>query len=174
MLTPELHARYRARIGRRVTAIFGSDHENEDFVQEVLITVLTKIDTVRNPACLDGWVHQVTMNVLRNVMRQRRCRRRVLGELSTALKDGAFPENHDAAVVASRAMGLTNRLSAKERRLLAAHWFSTQRKEVIAAELGCSPNTLRRRVTRARARFEKLARRDPALVPYLDGRRPRD
>jgi RNA polymerase sigma-70 factor (ECF subfamily) len=167
VLTLEQHARYRTRIGRRIQAVLGSDHEGEDLVQEVLIVVFTKIGSVRDPACLDGWVYQVTANVLRNVMRQRRHRRRALGEFSAARQDATFDANVDGVVLASRAIRLMDRLSPKESALLAAHWFSTKQKDAIAEEVGCSSSTLRRRVTRARARFDRLASRDPVLRHYL-------
>jgi DNA-directed RNA polymerase specialized sigma24 family protein len=75
-LTPErLHARYARKIRRHIGAVLGPDDEREDLVQEVLITIFRKVGTLRDPACLDGWVAQVTANTLKYVMRRRRVRR---------------------------------------------------------------------------------------------------
>ena len=168
-----LHARYGTKIGRRIRAALGSDHESEDLVQEVLITILSKLDTVRDPACLDGWVAQVTMNMVRHTLRQRRLRRQLLGEWLEGQAPSWFQVNPDAHDAASHAIGAMYRLSANDRALLAAHWFSPGTAETLARDAGCSVNTVRRRLTKARARFEKVARRNPALVQYMtEGERP--
>jgi RNA polymerase sigma-70 factor (ECF subfamily) len=145
----------------------GSDHEGEDLVQEVLITILSKMDTVRDPACLDGWVAQVTNNMVRHTIRQRRIRRQLLGEWCEGQSPSWFHVNSDAVDVASHAIGAMHRLSANDRALLSAHWFTPGTAETIAREAGCSVNTVRRRLTKARSRFHKVARRNPALAQYM-------
>jgi RNA polymerase sigma-70 factor (ECF subfamily) len=167
--TPEhLHARYGTKIGRRIKAALGTDDEGEDLVQEVLITVLSKMGTVRNPACFDGWVAQVTMNTVRHTMRQRRVRRQLFGEwLDGQHGRGLFQTNLDAVDAASHAIRAMDRLSPRDRALLATYWFTPDTAETIAADAGCSVNTVRRRLTKARARFQKLARRTPALAQYM-------
>lgn len=166
--TPEeLHARYKTKIERHVTAVLGWDDEHEDIVQEVLATVIRRIDTVRDPACLDGWVAQVTMNSIRYELRRRRYRRLALGQWSAEKRGASFQVDFDALVVAARAMSVMHRLSPKEGALLSAHWFEPVNLETIAAATGCSVSTTRRRLTRARARFRKLARRDPALAQRM-------
>jgi RNA polymerase sigma-70 factor (ECF subfamily) len=163
----ELHARYKARIDRRVTAVLGRDDEREDLVQEVLATVLRRIGTVRDPACLDGWVAQVTMNSIRYELRRRRYRRLALGRISAEKRGASFLAAFDATVVAARAMSVMHRLSPMDGALLSAHWFDPVNLESIAAAAGCSVSTTRRRLTKARARFKKLARRDPALAQRM-------
>ena len=166
--TPEhLHARYGTKIGRRIRAALGSDHEGEDLVQEVLITILSKLETVRDPACLDGWVAQVTNNTVRHMIRQRRLRRQLLGEWFEGQGPALFQVNADALDVASQAIGAMHRLSQNDRALLSAHWFTPGTAETIARETGCSVNTVRRRLTKARSRFHKVARRNPALAQYM-------
>jgi RNA polymerase sigma-70 factor (ECF subfamily) len=164
-LTPEdVHARYAPKIGRHVRAVMGSDDEREDLVQEVLVTVLTKIGSVRDPARLDGWVFSVTANILRCVMRRRRLRRNAFGRFLSEQEDPVFQVNFDARVVASRAFDVMERLPRNDRALLTAFWFGTDNEEAIAARCGRSVITVRRRLSKARARYQRLARRDPALA----------
>jgi len=63
------------------------------------------------------------------------------------------------------------RMSPNERELLVAHWFTPSTGDItvasIAAKSGCSVFTMRRRLSRAQARFKKLARRDPVLAQCL-------
>jgi RNA polymerase sigma factor (sigma-70 family) len=165
-LTPErLHTRYARRISRQIRAVLGADQEHEDLVQDVMVTVLLRVGTVRNPACLDAWVNQVTLNTLKTVVRQRRLRRHAA--LDTV------PEQHRPAIhprlddhdLASRAMGVVNRLPPPDRALLATYWFSPATLASMADAAGCSIITVRRRITRALSRFERMARLDPALAP---------
>lgn len=173
MLAPErLHARYAPRIRRHVRAVLGSDHEYDDLVQEVLLIVITKVNTVRDPTCLDWWVAQVTANALKQLVRRRRVRRHAcLDDVAEALLP-TMPTDFQARELASRALEVMGSLPLRERELLKTYWLSPATVETIAAEVGCSVITLRRRLSRAQRRFERLARRDPALAPCVnDGRR---
>jgi RNA polymerase sigma-70 factor (ECF subfamily) len=167
-LTPErLHARYAGRIARRVQTLLGHDDEREDLVQEVLITVLRNVGTLRNPDCMDGWVNQVTLNTLRAFMRQRRKRRHASWEGLLEHELPWFQADPDARELAGRVMALMNRLPHGDRALLESLWFSRATAESIAAQSGCSIITVRRRLFRARSRFTRLARKDPALARCL-------
>jgi len=148
----------------------GFDAEHEDLVQEVLITVLLKLDTVRDPSCFDAWVAQVTNNTLRVTMRQRQVRRRALGAFLAQQGDDSIQTDVEGRYVADRALRVLESMSPNERELIVAHWFTPSTGDAIAAiaaKSGCSAFTVRRRFSRARARFEKLALRDPVLAQRL-------
>ena len=74
----------------------GPDDEHEDMAQDVLITVLRKIGTVRDLAYIDAWVAQVTTNHLRLVMRQRRLRRQTFCTWSEERQDPSVQTNVEA------------------------------------------------------------------------------
>jgi DNA-directed RNA polymerase specialized sigma24 family protein len=59
------------------------------------------------------------------------------------------------------------RLPASERNLLFYYWFTPATAGSIAAETGRSLITVRRRLSKAKTRFEMLVRRDPALASCL-------
>jgi len=163
-----IHARYAARIRRRVNAVLGPGDERDDLVQEVLETAIRKVGTLREPACLDAWVAQVTTNTLKYFLRRRRLRRHASLE---ALAERDLPSCHgnpDAREIASRVIHVIKRLPDGDRVLLTRYWFSPATAECLAEESGCSSITLRRRLARARNRFEKLARQDPSLAPYFN------
>lgn len=166
-----IHARCARRIGRHIARVMGSDHEHDDLVQEVLMTVLRKLDTLRDPACFDGWVAQITANTLKVTMRQRRLRRQALGSFLEHQGDGLVETDHEARAAAERATRVMERMSSNERALLLAQLFTPGTLAGVAASVaansGCSIATAQRRLSRARARFEKLAGRDPTLAPRL-------
>lgn len=180
-LTPErLHSRYAKRISRQIRAVMGVDQEHEDLVQEVLVTVILRVGTVRNPACLDAWVNQVTMNTLKTVVRQRRLRRHASLETVPEQQRPTFSHTFDERDLATRAMVVVNRMPPCDRALLATYWFSPATLGSMADAASCSIITVRRRLARALRRFERLARQDPALASCFESatrrsfRTPRD
>lgn len=168
-LRPEvLHRLYAARIDRRIRAALGRDTDREDLVHEVLITVFRRIGTLRDPACLDRWIDQVTVNTLRYAIRQRRLRRHASWDALPEQQAGSVQPNLDARDLASRAISVIERLPPAERALLLNYWFTSLSAREIAESAGCSVVTVARRLFKARNRFEKLARRDPALARCVD------
>lgn len=168
-LTPErLHARYARRIRRHIGAVLGADDEKDDLVQEILLTVIRKVGTLRDPACLDGWVAQVTSNTLKYVMRRRKIRRHASWETLPDRQLPTIQTNLHARELASRAVRIIAKLPANEQELLLEYWFSPATAETIAAQARCSIITIRRRLYKAKARFEKLARRDPEFACYIN------
>jgi DNA-directed RNA polymerase specialized sigma24 family protein len=83
----------------------------------------------------------------------------------------SFQTDLDGRDLASRTFQIIDRLPFSERALLTRYWFSPASLEAMAARAGCSTVTVRRRLHKARARFEKLARRDPALVSFIGSAR---
>jgi RNA polymerase sigma-70 factor (ECF subfamily) len=168
-IRPEIiHARYAARIRRRVHAVLGTDDERDDLVQEVLMTAVRKLGTVRDPTCLDAWVAKVTANTLKYFLRRRRLRRHASFDAIVEAQIPATQPNPDARDLAERVIRVIQRLPERDRALLTTYWFTPETAKTLAAKAGCSDITLRRRLTRARLRFEKLARQDPALVHCFD------
>jgi RNA polymerase sigma-70 factor (ECF subfamily) len=163
-----LHRRYARRIDRQVRALLGPDNEREDLVQEVLLAVFSRISTLRDPACIDAWVAQITLNVLRAALRRRRLRRHASWETLPEHQGPTFQVDQEGHQLATRALRLLDRLPPKDRSLLAAFWLSPTTLRSIAKDAGCSLITVRRRLYRAQARFERLARLDPALAARLD------
>ena len=166
-----VHARCARKVSRHIGRVMGVDDEHEDLVQEVLMIVLRKLDTVRDPSCFDAWVARVTTNTLRFTIRQRQTRRRALGTFLAQQGDASIQTDVEARYVADRALRVVESMSPNERALLVAQWFAPGTGEAVAASIaaksGCSALTVQRRMNRARARFEKLARRDPALAQHL-------
>lgn len=169
-LTPEvLHSRYATKIARQVRLAVGRDDEHEDMVQDVLMAVIRGVGTLRDPACLDGWVTRVTANTVHAAIRRRRIRRHASLDDLDERKCPSFQHEPDERDLASRALDVMNRMPPADRALLARYWFSSATIEAIATDARCSTITLRRRLWRALRRFERLARLDPALAPRMVG-----
>lgn len=57
------------RIALRIT---GGSHDAQDVLQETLLTVMAKVDTVHDPAMLGAWLRRVTVNTALMRLRTRR------------------------------------------------------------------------------------------------------
>jgi RNA polymerase sigma-70 factor (ECF subfamily) len=166
-MTPErLHARYADKIDRQVRRVLGSDADCEDLVQEVLMVVFQNFHTIREPKAADAWVRQVTATMTIDLVRSRSLRRQVSSE---SLPETALPlwRHVEGPDVTFRIVRLLRQLPAKERSLLMSYWFTPSTAEALAREQGCSVATMRRRVFRARTRFQRLARHDMVLARYV-------
>jgi len=165
----DLHARYAKQIARQVRSSMGRDDEHDDIVQDTLIAVMRGVASLRDPACIDGWVARVTANTVHAAIRRRRFRRHASLDALTEREWPLFQHKPDARDLAARALGVMNRMPPGERALLASYWFSPATVDVIATQADCSVITVRRRLSRALRRFERLARVDPALAHCLEG-----
>lgn len=167
MTTERLHALYAKAIERQVRRMMGPDNENEDLVQEVLVTVLRRLYTLRDPAALDAWVAQITANTVTSAIRRRRLRRHLSLEAVSEQDLPVVTSDVAARELAGRAARILQRMPERERALLVTYWFSPATADSIAEVLRCSSATLKRRLRRARRRFERLASDDPALARRL-------
>jgi len=162
-----LHARYASRVARQVRVALNGDEDAKDLVQEVLITVCAQVGRLRDPRRMDQWVAQITRAKLFRLFRRRRRRRY---EPLDSLPEKLGPQvqlNLDTRDLATRAMKVLESVPSRDRALLMAAWFSPLTHELMAVEFGCTLVTLKRRLSRARTRFAKLARRDPVLASAL-------
>lgn len=163
-----LRARYTPKITRRVRRLLGRDDELDDIVQEVLIVMFRKAGTLRDQRCLDAWVNQVTINTVKYFLRRRRFRRHAhLDDLAEA----ELPSSRldvESKELESHVIAVLDRMPPNERALLMRYWFTPATAEALALQAGVSLITLRRRLFKAKARFERLVRQDPVLSPRLD------
>lgn len=64
--------RYRAPLYGLALQILGQGQEAQDAVHDVFLVALRKIDQVREPAAVGGWLHAILRNVCRMRLRERR------------------------------------------------------------------------------------------------------
>jgi RNA polymerase sigma-70 factor (ECF subfamily) len=168
-LSPEaLHRLYAVRIEQLIHRVLGPDSEQEDLRQDVLVTVFGKAQTVRDLRCLDSWVARVTFNTLNYTIRRRRLRRHASWDAVSETSAPRFQPNFETREIASRAVRVIEQLPGTDRSLLMTYWFTSESVKDIAARSGCSMITVRRRLSKARRRFELLASREPELARCLE------
>lgn len=166
-----LYTRLAPLVGRLVWHLLGPDSESEDTLHEIFIRVFRGIARLRDAARIEEWTTRVTINTVKNEFRRRRLRRLIAWD---ALDDPGgvlryFPDFEHRELLA-RTYRVLERLPAEERIVLALDLFEAVTVADMAASVGVSVRTTKRRLKAARERFERIAGQDPVLAPWLGDR----
>jgi RNA polymerase sigma factor (sigma-70 family) len=167
--TPEeiLYARVAPVVNRVVWTYLAADAERDDIAQEIFLAIVRGAGTLKDPTRLEAWASRVAVNAIWNVFRRRKLRR----WLSLESVENAEPSIHHADFEGRELVLRTRRilemLPLKQRMPFTLKLLGNASVEEIAEKCGCSPRTVKRRLTDARARFIRLAERDPALANLL-------
>lgn len=149
---------------------FGPEHDIDDLIQEVFLTLFNRIETLREPQALRAFVITITAHTIRREVRRKIASRWLhLGTTQGALARDADLDSREALV---RLYRILDRLGAEERTAFALRFFEGLEIVEIASALGISPATTKRRIAHAWTRIVTHAQRDGALVEYLSSYRP--
>ena len=150
--------------------MLGRSAEVEDLTQETLLIVVRRVDEIRDPTALRSFVYSVAVRVARNELRKRATRRWI--SWSDAPRAVRIVPPHDAvaADAVRRIYSVLDRMSAELRVAFVLRFVEGHELAEGARVAGCSLATFKRRISRAEARFESLARKDPMLFERLENR----
>lgn len=162
--------RFSPLVGGVLRRTLGSD-ELEDVKQEVFSCLFRRVATLRDPLALRPFVLAITLNTVKHERRRRRRRAHVAlmpdwAELQVPGRDQ--PASHLACM---RLAGLVRRLIERERTAFVFRFIQGMTVPQVALALNVSEPTARRYFSRAWARIQKWAARDPFLNDYLQGKR---
>lgn len=148
---------------KRVVRRMIRDDEREDISQEIFLTILESLRTVRDHDRIEGWASRVATNWVVNTFRKRARWRRLIvpNDDADVAVEGPDYETRERLALAYSAF---EKLSTAQRRVLEQRWFDEVPAERMAIREACSPRTAKRRVARAQHRFEvllKLSTRPP-------------
>lgn len=160
--TTALYDAFYDRISRLVWRLLGADPEHDDVVQQVFVSIMGSLDTIKDPTSLDRWIVGVTTNTVRNEIRRRK-RRKLLRLDSEVSKGPHAPLDHDQQLFIGRFYRVLDTMGVEDRIVFSLRYVEEQRLNEIASACSCSLATVKRRLTRARQRFLKRAMKDFVL-----------
>ena len=168
----EMFDRFGPSVHATLTRALGSSHDVDDLAQETFITVARRVSSLRDPTALRSFVVSVAIRLARNELRKRALRRWV--GLADAHDVPVVPA-HDAELAESvrRVYAVLDRLDAETRLAFVLRHVEVHDLVETAAACGCSLATIKRRLSRADALFERMSRSDPVLEAFLDPARTR-
>jgi RNA polymerase sigma factor (sigma-70 family) len=144
-LDPSAVAARALAIGRATAlGVLGDREAAADVAQEVAITAVERISSLREPAALDAWLHRIAAR--RALEHARRGRRRLAAE--RAHREGGAPPEDDGL---EDALALLAGLPPRQRAALTLRYVHDLPDEAIARALGCRTGTVRSLLSRGRA-----------------------
>jgi RNA polymerase sigma-70 factor (ECF subfamily) len=166
----ELFRRYRQRITALLHRVLGRDDELADLVQEVFVRALTAVKRFRGDSgALEPWLTRIAVYTARSTIRRRVIRRRFLQHTDTPPDTILAPEAAPEHVQAVRCTyAILDKMPTSERLVLSLQMIDQMSLPQIAEACDISRSTVKRRLRRARTRFETLAMREPVLLELLE------
>jgi RNA polymerase sigma factor (sigma-70 family) len=146
--------------------------ELEDVQQEVFTSLFRRVSTLRDPLALRPFVIAITLNTVKYERRRRRRRSRIQLIADPAQLNIAGRDQPASNLAFGHFMALVRQLAEREQTTFVYRFIERMTVAQIASAMGISEPTARRSFSRAWARMQKWAARDPFLNDYLQGRRP--
>jgi RNA polymerase sigma-70 factor (ECF subfamily) len=161
-----LWRRYARTVSRILYRALGPSNDIEDAVQEVFLVVFKKAGAIRTPAALPAYIRSVAELTSRHELRKRRAL--VSMEVSDLNHVGAVaaPVDTDARAALVRFEVKLAQLSAVHRAAFVLRFVERLEITQVAAALGVSLATAKRRIARAAAKVRLFVERDPLLATY--------
>lgn len=161
----DFYVRFSGLVWRLVSRRLGSDPDASDVVQEAFTQIFRSLHQLENPDHVEHWVARVTAHTIYKELRHRRRR---VGLLPVEHAEGAlarfgYDYDWEGRELLQRTASLLDQLSPEQGGLLRQRLFECLTLEELAEQAGWSQSMLKRRLQRARTRFERLAANDVLL-----------
>jgi RNA polymerase sigma-70 factor (ECF subfamily) len=161
--------RYGAHVERVLTHILGSHTDLDDLAQEVFLRALARVEDLREPEALKGWLAAFAVNVAREAIRKKRRRwwqvLRPPEETPELLAPTASSEDRAALRAFYEVLGA---LDADARVAFALRFVEGMELTQIAAACGVSLATIKRRISAAEVEFCARGRAHEALADWFE------
>ena len=161
--------KYQKRVERLVAGALGVDADLPDVVQDAFVSIIRNIHQVKDPAALPSWVASLAVFTARGHIRKRRRWRWI-----RFLAPEDVPElprtghDHEGAATIRAVYVAIDSLPADDRLAFTLRYMSELELTEVAAACRVSLATIKRRLTRAEARFKEVAVSSPLLRQRLE------
>lgn len=167
-----LYDRYARRVACVLSRLIGHDPrlEVEDLLQEAFVRILDGIDSLDDADKLTGWVRTIAARTGYRAIRRQRVRRMVRFWEPTDLDELGRDDSDDGPEQQQtyrRTYEILARMPAAERTVLTLRYVEEMSLGEVAETLEMSLATVKRRIRRAKSRFETLAAHDPVMQQWL-------
>lgn len=145
--------RYQSPLRYYLRRLMGNEHEAEDILQDVWMTVIRELKHLRDPRTFSIWLYRIARNRTFRILRRQ-------GRLpQVSLKtDDDLPHDDSPEFTAEDAADIhaaLDTLSLEHREILVLRFFEDMSYEQLASLIGCSPGTIRSRLHYAKKMLRK-------------------
>lgn len=162
-----LYREFSRHVNRLVWRLLGADPDYDDIVQQVFFELVRSAHQVRDPDRLRAWINSVTVNVVRSELRRRFVRRAFLLSGSTESFHGDLHAEMETRDTARTLKEIIEKIPSNERIVFLLHQVEGLSLPEVAEACGHSLITAKRRLSKARKRFDSLASQKPELLAFL-------
>jgi RNA polymerase sigma-70 factor (ECF subfamily) len=163
-----LYDRHASYVRRVLVRVLGPDAELRDLIQDVFVIAIDSIERLAEPSALRAWLAGISVHRARAEIR-RKTRNRWLSFFPTselpAIQAPEIAPEVNAAVRAT--YGVLVKLGPDERIVFALRFIEGMELVEVADACGVSLATIKRRLARARRKFETIARGVPELSDWI-------
>lgn len=146
----------------------GPQGEVSDLVQESFLQLFRLIPELREPESLRSFLIGITLRVVGSELRRRRVRRWLhLTESGAVPETAGLEEDDDAREALRRLYAVLDRIGDGDRLIFVLRHIEGLELTEVAAALGTSLATTKRRLAKIMDRLLSMAERDPVLSAYL-------
>ena len=155
--------KYQKWVHTLVWRKIGDFHTAEELTQDIFLKVYKKLSTLKPPDRFPGWLYVITTRHCITWLRKKRVSTTSLNAMPTTELEALCYARYEAArgeeasVEHQRELvkRLLQKLPESERTVVTLYYLAEMTSEEVSAFLGVSPNTIRSRLRRARARLEE-------------------
>jgi RNA polymerase sigma-70 factor (ECF subfamily) len=162
--------RYAPDVERILRRVLGYEVHSDmaDLVHDTFVQALASFDQLRDPGALRGWIQSIAAHTAYRQIRSRRVRRWLRfwepAMIPEVPVDDVDPDVREAY---RRTYALLDRLPADERVAFVLRHVEGMDLGQLAETCRVSLSTVKRRLSRAEARFARAAQRDEVLRTWL-------
>lgn len=140
---------------RVALAILGNGADARDATQDAFVAAWRSLPGLRDPDRFEGWLHRITVNAAKMVLRRRRGVREIHLLESADPPAGSRPLAPEVELTASAFDRAFERLSVDQRAILVAHHLDGHSVADVARSLGIPEGTVKSRLFAARAALQR-------------------
>jgi RNA polymerase sigma-70 factor, ECF subfamily len=164
-----LLAQYAGHVERILTRILGGRSDLDDLVQDVFLRAFERVEDLREPRALRGWLSSIAVFVAREAIRKKQRRRWLLFLPPEEVPELEVPEASPEARAALRAFyEIVGRLDADARIAFTLRFVEDMDLTEIADACGVSLATIKRRIKSAEAEFFARGKGNEALADWFE------
>ncbi len=162
--------RYAGLVTSTLLRVLGAEQELADLHHDVLLRALASIDELRDPRALKAWITSIAVFTARTTILRRSRRRwlRYLPWYELPEVEAAAPSG-EASEALRATYAILDELPADERIAFALRFIGGMELTEAAEACQVSLATIKRRLSRAEARFTALARESAVLHDWIEG-----
>ena len=133
----------------------------------VFIKAMEKIHSFTGEDDLFGhWLYRIATNQLNNYIKQNRRRQEILFELSSSESKSSDTDQLEKANELRSLKIAIGKLKTDYQTVITLRYFEKMKSEQIAEIVGCSPGTVRSRISRGIRQLRKMMTKDNTKRPY--------